>query len=77
MITTPGAQERVVPGNSTDATVMSTHSFHQFVLFGVPDLQLSSVRTDRKMGTVAGPLDACDTIVGANVAQFSDFAVHG
>ncbi len=30
-----------------------------------------------EVGAVAGPLDARDTIAGANVTQFSDFTVHG
>lgn len=77
MVAAPGAQERVVPGDSTDTTVMAAHSFHQLVLLRIPDLQLSCVRTDCEMSTIARPLDACDTIAWANVTKFGDFTVHG
>ncbi len=38
MVATSSAQERVIPGDSADASVVASHSFHQFVPLGVPDL---------------------------------------
>lgn len=75
MITGACAQETIIPGDSTNATLVAAHRLQQLVLRCIPDLQFTRVGAYSKKGSVAGPLDASDAVLGANIAQLGDLAV--
>jgi len=77
VVATARAQERVVPRDGADASVMAAHGSHELVFGRVPNLQFASVSADCEVGTVATPLHAGDAVVGADVAELGDLAVHG
>ena len=75
VIAAPRAQEAIVPSDGTDATIVAAKRLQELILGCVPDLQLSRVRAHCKKGTIAGPLHACNTVIGPNIAQFRHLAV--
>ena len=75
MIAGACAQETIIPGDGANATLVAAHRLQQLVLRCIPDLQFTRVRAYSKQGSVAGPLDASDPVLGANVAQLGDLAV--
>lgn len=71
------AQEAIVPGDSADAAFVATHRLDALVFGGVPNLQFARMRSHSEKSTIAGPLDAGDAVVRADVAQLGHLAVHG
>jgi len=55
---------------------VASHRLDALVLDRVPDLQLSRVRPHGKEAAISGPLHARYAVIGPDVAQLSDFAVH-
>jgi|EP00353_Schmidingerella_taraikaensis_P009797 hypothetical protein len=68
MVAAARAQERVVPRDGADASVVPAHRVYDSILDGIPDLELAGVSTDCKEAAVAAPLYASYSIGRTNIA---------
>ena len=61
------AQECTIPCYRTDASVMSAKSSDELALGCVPNLEVAGMSTNTKKSAITRPLNASNTIVGADV----------
>lgn len=64
-----GGEQVLVPTHDANASVMAKHAAHFSTLSDIPDLDLTSTKTNADVGAIAGPLDAADVSVRACLEQ--------
>jgi hypothetical protein len=67
------SREKVlVPTHNTDASVMAEHASDLLALSDIPDLDLTSSKTNTDISTIARPLDAANVGVGGGLEETAD-----
>jgi hypothetical protein len=67
------SREKVlVPAHNTNASVMAEHASDLLTLSDIPDLDLTSSKTNTDISTIARPLDAANVSVGSSLQEAAD-----